>query len=138
MSLKWGDELFGQPVTPESWYPDGIVDPGWGWEQLDRDVHMNPGTVQPIFPPKGWANQWDDELWAALANLEGNGRRLSHGMSIYGPGESEGRLLMHGGMVDCVKISTIPFAVLPVSEAPNWIRDLQNALVLARRMGWVD
>jgi len=144
--LQWGSTLLGVEITPEpGWIVgrDGAWAPLyectiWGSQRMftlpgDDDVSYSaeglPAICRPVYPPRGWANATEAELWAEmLGNWEGEiasiGTRKG-GFSVCV--SAEGDVEIDGCTV---------FYMTPdhAHELPAAILALQNALQLSNRL----
>lgn len=100
----------------------------WYWATSPSWLQAN--TV-PIFPPRGWAGRTDAELWEGIT-----GERS--GTMDIGPI----RFLLHGSYGWCLvdlnrkSIRTEnPIGMFDPAELPEYILALQNAQMLAARLG---
>lgn len=84
--LRWGDTLLGQPVTPETWGHEGLVEFSGKWGSavdIVRDCEPTWDTsdfsqypelrrqwlrehTRPVWPPLNFAGRTDAELWAEI------------------------------------------------------------------------
>lgn len=152
--MNWGDELLGKKIEPEDWLgglvadEDGhyhVLSPGWLASDDDPTWDGVAATIlgsTPVFPPQEWAGKTDVEMWAELASVKDWDPHISVGdAQVHHPnvvrkgyGDAEGPSIYLTGVVSADYDREV--AVSP-QNVDGLIRDLQNALLLCQRMGWV-
>lgn len=100
---------------------------------------IHPDKIKPIYPPRGWGGLSEEELWDAVCHHP----HIPHYVTL-GVGSNvdiDWRLKGRPGVMGTDEIyfsdDGYCFQEWPWVELPNRIMQLQNALILAQRMGWL-
>lgn len=145
--MNWGEVICGLACEPSNWDGGIVSDPSGRYAVLRRGLtttfeldYLDHGwlmiglqlkALQPVFPPPLYADLGDVALYRALSNKTGRFDISDHTFIKW-------RLEPIGQVHSaCWFNASTGEQQFPYDLLPLMVRDMQNALLLCQRLGWV-